>query len=201
MSVTVNNVLYTRIDSTNTARVGDGSGTYPNGVSSSYSGLINIRPLVSIDSITCTVIEIGQYALNGCSLVTDIILPNTITTLKFACIGNAPLLKRLVIPESVTKVETFFIADEPLEEIYFCGNKEPAMINYNGDNYISAQFTGSVVVPSDYDSSKTTFCKRNIKRQNVEYCTIIKKFGNGTINKSVYLKWCAFSAAVTTTKI
>ena len=51
------------------------------------------------------------------------------------------------------------------------------------------------------NSSKTMFCKRNIKRQNIEYCSIIKKFGDRTISKNAYLKWCALTAIAAAKKI
>ena len=193
MSTTVNNVTYTRIDTTNTAKV--------SGFTSTCAGVVVVVPSVLIGSVSCKVVEVATGALNGCSQVTDIVLPNTIETLKDACIGNTPLIKRIVIPASVTKVETFFLADMNPEEIYFCGTKEPEMINTRKDNYIASAYTGVITVPLNYDSSKTTFCKKSIKRQNIEYCSIIKQFGDKTISKIVYLKWCTFCATAAATKL
>ena len=86
----INDVLYTRIDLTATARVGDGSPSWPNAVSPLFSGVLVILPFVEIDSISCKVVEISDEALYGCSDITDIILPNTIETLKFECFsGNS----------------------------------------------------------------------------------------------------------------
>jgi hypothetical protein len=172
MNITIKDVLYTQIGSTYTARVGDGTTKRPNGVPKSYSGVVTIPPYVVINSVTFTVVEIGRSALLDCSNITEINLPNTITTLKQWCFGNLHLVKTIIIPASVTTVETFFIANMGPNEIYFCGTKEPTMVNTNGDDgYISADFKGVVTVPSNYDPSKTTFLKRNIQRIDVQYCS------------------------------
>lgn len=183
MSTIVNRVLYSRIGSTFTARVGNNTEIHTNGISKDYSGVVIVASSVVIGSITCKVVEIGIAALNDCQKVTDIILPNTITTLKDSCIGNNPLIKKIIIPSSVTKVETYFISDMKPDSIIFCGTKEPTMIPTRSENYITGGFAGFVAVPLNYDSSKSTFCLKRIQRENTDYCMIMKEFNAKTRTK------------------
>ena len=160
---TINGIRYSIIDAT-TARVGDGSTNKPNGVSSGFSGEVNILSKVSINGKNYDVTEIGEDSINGASQVTKIRIPNTIKTLKENCFTNLDLVKSIVIPASVTAVESWFISNMGPENITFLGKKEPKMINTDGAGYISAQFKGKVSVPLGYEPGKTTFLLREINR-------------------------------------
>ena len=76
-------------------------------------------------------------------------------------------IKKIVIPGSVTTVETFIIGNMGPENITFLGTKEPKMISTYGDTYISGQFKGKVNVPLEYEPGKTTFLKREINRMKL----------------------------------
>ena len=78
MSVTVNDVLYTRIGTTATAMVGTGTEPQPNAVSASYDKEVKIEPFVTIDNIICTVTEISKWAFSGATKVLNIVIPNTV---------------------------------------------------------------------------------------------------------------------------
>ena len=98
-------------------------------------------------------------------------------------------LKEIIIPSSVTAVESYFITVFAPERIIFCGTKEPKMINSNGaDVYIYQSFTGSVIVPSNYDKTKSTFLQKGITRNlNTEkYCHNAFYF-HRTLNNKVFL--------------
>ena len=174
MSVTIEEVLYTRIGTTSTACVGTEDGS-KYAVSTSKSGEITILPSVPIDGICCTVTMIGKYAFFQCKGVTKITLPNTVTTLKFGCFENLYLTEPLILPSSVTTVESCFINSWYSHSLVFCGTKEPEMIKISTNTYwISSYFTGSVIVPMNYE--KGTFCLKNATKSLTTGCqaTIVK---------------------------
>ena len=143
MSNSISGITYEVIDST-TAKVTSGSGA---------SGEVNILPRA----------EISGYAFNKIS-ITSINIPNTVKTLRYNSFTSLSSLKKVVIPESVTSVETWFISSSGPENITFLGKKEPEMASGDKDEYISAQFKGKVNVPLEYEPGKTTFCKKEIQR-------------------------------------
>ena len=173
MSVTINDVLYTRIGTTNTARVGTEDGS-KYAVSKSKTGEIYIFPYVQIEGIKCTVGEIGKYAFYCCKSITSIIIPSTIKTLKTRCFCAIALTKPLIIPSSVTTVETFFIDGWSPSLLIFCGANEPKMVNIDYDNYISKKFTNNVIVPTNYNNEK--FCLKPIEKKLLSECSITKLF-------------------------
>ena len=193
-STTINGVIYTRIGTTNTARVGnDVMYDSSNGVTDTFSGAVIVLPSVVIDSVTCTVVEIGTYALLSNYQITEIVLPNTIKTMGDGGIGDTSI-KKIVVPGSVTRVESWFLTNSLPSEIYFCGTKEPLMVNTRADGYIDS--SASVIVPLNYDSSKSTFCKKNIIRRNSEYCSFsissyFNKCNGRTLSNTMFFKWSA----------
>ena len=172
MSVTINSLLYTKIDSL-TARVGYGYHREPNALPYTYSGEVKILSYVTIDSLALKVVEIGASAFYTCTLVTRIVIPNTVTTLKQWCFRKLTSLKEIIIPSSVTVVESYFITLFVPERIIFCGIKEPKMVNSNGaDVYIHQDFKANVIVLSNYDIVKSTFLQKGITRNSNlgQYC-------------------------------
>ena len=163
MSVTINGVLYTRIGSTATARVGDGTrGSALTNIN--FAGEVKILPYVDIDSISCCVTEVWFYSFCGARNVINVILPNTITTLKDNAFAYMDSFKSIIIPKSVTSVENFFIANMAPDNITFCGTKEPKTV---GSGFISSLFKGKVIVPLDYEPTITTFLSKEIIRRDV----------------------------------
>ena len=81
MSVTKDNILYTRIGTSKEACVGTVDNTAI-AVSKSFVGEVVILSHVTIDDIYCKVTTIGRYAFNQCKKVTNIVIPDTVTFLK-----------------------------------------------------------------------------------------------------------------------
>ena len=162
MSVTKNNILYTRIESTNTACVGTENGSI-NAVPSSFVGEVNILPNVLIDKIKCVVTVIGKYAFKDCAKITRITIPNTIKTLKIFAFRNISLESALIIPCSIVRVESWFIDYWKSYTVIFCGVNEPEKVIINSyKSWMSNYFTGRVIVPLNY--KEETFCLKNIER-------------------------------------
>ena len=49
--------------------------------------------------------EIEEYTFNNCTSLSTIVLPNSLTTIKFAAFGGCSSLTNITIPESVTTIE------------------------------------------------------------------------------------------------
>ena len=172
MSETIKEVLYTRIGETSEACVGteDGSKT---AVSTTKEGEIRILPRVLIGSNRCIVTTIGRSAFDGCTKLTNIIIPSTVTTIKYFALRNLYLKEPLFIPSSVTTVESHFIDLWYSKTLVFCGTKEPEKKAAGSAKYwISEVFTGSVVVPLNYENDK--FCLKNIVKFMKGECTNVR---------------------------
>ena len=163
--VLVNNIVGT----------GDYSNSAPNAVSSSFVGEAVILSHVTINNIYCIVTMIGKTAFYYCSKLTNIVIPNTINTLKYMCFRNLNL-DTLIIPSSVKIVESWFINNWGPKILVFCGTKDPKMIDTESgnDGHISSSFSGNVLVPNDYEAS--TFCLRSIEKKTLTECSIIQTF-------------------------
>ena len=123
MSTTVDRVIYTKIG-TNEACVGYESGsTIDQAVPTTTEGEIKIQPKVTIDGDSRTVTMIGKYAFGWCQKLTNIIIPNTVKTLKRSCLDYLCLTEPLILPSSVTKAETWFLANWYSKSMTFLRNK------------------------------------------------------------------------------
>ena len=171
MSVTIDGILYTKIG-TNEACVGTEDGSQQ-AVSTSREGEINILSSVLISSVTCVVTMLGRDAFFHCKKITNIIIPNTVNTLKYRSLGWLYLTAPLILPSSITKVESWFLCDWYSKSLIFCGTKEPEMINTNGDTYISEYFKDNVLVPQNYE--KDTFCKKTVSTSVLSNCPKIEE--------------------------
>ena len=136
MSITKDKVLYSRIRETNEACVGTEDGS-KNAVSTDFVGEVIILSHVTIDNVYCTITSIGKNAFKVCKQVTNIVIPNTVTLLNDHCFWELSLTSPLIIPSSVTTVESWFINAWGPKAIIFCGTKEPKMINTGYDGWIS----------------------------------------------------------------
>ena len=104
MSTTVDGVIYTKIG-TNEACVGYESGsTTDQTVPTTTECVVKIQPKVTIDGVSCTVTMIGKYAFGWCQKLTNIIIPNTVKTLKEYCFNNFRVTEPVILPSSITKV-------------------------------------------------------------------------------------------------
>ena len=166
MNVTVDNVFYTRIGA-NEACVGTEDGS-KRAVSTSTTGEIKILPSVPLDTIYCVVTMIGKNAFLACKKLTKISIPNTVKILKDSCLGSLELTEPLIFPQSIEKVETWFLSFWASNSLIFCGEKEPEMVNVRENNWISATFNGSVFVPLNYE--KETFCQKPVNKIILTNC-------------------------------
>ena len=167
MSVTIDDVLYTKIENYE-ACVGK-KDSHENAVSRSKEGIIKIPSSVLISGSYYTVTMIGQGAFYCCEKITGIIIPNTVKTLKYECLECLYLKEHLIIPRSVTKIESNFLDSWYSKALIFCGTKEPELVKYKHEgSWISALFTGNVIVPKNYE--KDTFCLKNVAKTATKEC-------------------------------
>ena len=75
-----------------------------NGSYNSYSGNVIIPANVKYDGRTYTVTCIGNGAFNGCKNLTNVIIPNSITTIEYAAFRECSGLSSIDIPNSVLKI-------------------------------------------------------------------------------------------------
>ena len=184
MSETFDDILYTRINETNTACVGTIDGTQY-AIPSSKKGEIKIRSYVLISGVECKVTTIGRKAFYGCVNVTNIIIPKTVTTLLFYSFKNIYLTKPLVLSSSITSVETNFIDDWFSNSLLFCGTKEPSKeILGSGTYWISTRFTGAVIVPPNYE--KNEFCSKNVIKLKNDLCMKLEMRNTCNRKRNIY---------------
>lgn len=186
-SIRIKHILYTRIDNTNTAMTGTGEEITPNAVDKEYSGSAVILSTVTIDSINCIVVEVGTCSFSKATKVTRLHIPSTVKKLGEACFNEMISLNEVIIPSSVTEVLTWFLGGMGPKYIVFTGTKEPRCVQTYADGYISAKFTGKVIVPYNYQG--TTFAKREIiRRRNVFFYkrTIIVNIKN-KLRRNIFL--------------
>ena len=167
MSATVDGVLYTKIG-TNEACVGTES-TQKTAVPTSTEGEIKIASKVPIGGVSCTVTMLGYWAFCQCSKLTNIIIPDTVKTLKKYCLGTLHLTEPLILPSSITKVESYFITNWAYTLLVFCGTKEPEL---DSSFSITPSLT-SITVPKNYEGS--TFCTKSVVKAAATGCPIIIK--------------------------
>ena len=148
MPVVIRNITYEQIGSTETARI-----PY-SGVSKECKGVVRVLPFVTISEVRCKVVELSTQCFNRCKNITEIILPDTITTIKQYAFAFLTI-ERLFIPRSVTLVESFIVSDFAPKQIIFCGTKEPVFKPTEGNSCFSSLFHGEVIVPFDYEPEKT----------------------------------------------
>ena len=167
MSTTVDGVLYTKIG-TKEACVGYESKTTP-AVPTSAVGEINIASNVLIDGVSCIVTMLGFCAFSGCTKLTNIVIPNTLKTLKFCCFDRLYLTEPLILPSSITKVESDFLSNWHSKSLVFCGTKDLVMTS----SFSISSYLTSVIVPMNYESDK--FCTKNVVKTAATGCPIIKE--------------------------
>ena len=156
------NLVYTRISNTNTARIGTGEKVDKNAVKSEYVGEVIIESHVNIEGIVLPVVEIGNYGFRRCTKITKVKIPCTVVALRDRCLDYMYGLKELIIPGSVKIVEDCFIGaiGGNLGNITFLGLRD---INHDEKiMYIADAYTKAVVVPLNYRG--TTFLYKSITK-------------------------------------
>ena len=72
--------------------------------SGGYSGDIVIPPTVVYDGVTCNVILIANRAFYGCTSLTSVTIPNSVTSIGDYAFSNCTSLTSVTIPNSVTNI-------------------------------------------------------------------------------------------------
>ena len=101
--ICINGIYYDFNQEAQTAKV-----TYRGGGFSSYSneymGHVVIPEIVTYNSTTYRVISIGDFAFDGCSGLTSVTIPNSVTTIGSQSFDGCSGLTSVTIPNSVTSV-------------------------------------------------------------------------------------------------
>ena len=69
-----------------------------------YTGAITIPKAFTYNNVTYNVIGIEDYAFQGCSELTSIIIPNSVTSIGEKAFQNCSNLTSVTIPNSVTSI-------------------------------------------------------------------------------------------------
>lgn len=68
----------------------------------SYSGDVVIPETIEYERVVCHVVSIGEYALAGCTNLTNVTIPSSVTTIGSGAFINCTDLVSITIPNSVT---------------------------------------------------------------------------------------------------
>lgn len=108
---TVNNLIYEVTNtSENTVTLTDHDAV--------LSGMVNIPATVTYEGNDYSVTNIGWEAFNGCTAITQIIIPESVTSIEPCAFENCKALTQVNIPDGVTRIRTkTFSACEALIQI------------------------------------------------------------------------------------
>ena len=76
-----------------------------NSYSNEYSGNVIIPSSVTFNGSTYLVASIGDYAFRNCEDMSNITIPNTITTIGYSALSGCTGLTSIDLPNSITKIE------------------------------------------------------------------------------------------------
>jgi len=102
---TVDGVEWTFMVIDSKASVGGGTYNSP-AVSTSTTGLIEIPPVLG----GCPVVSIGDYAFNGCSSLTGVMIPSDVTSIGLSAFYNCSGLTSITIPTGVSDIRYWTFA-------------------------------------------------------------------------------------------
>lgn len=81
--------------------------TYKSNSEEVYHGIVNIPDTVVYNGSTYSVTTIGYHAFAGCSRLTSVSFPNSLTDIESAVFVNCTNLKSLSIPSSISSISGF----------------------------------------------------------------------------------------------
>ena len=86
------------------------SGSYYNAVADEYSGIVTIPSTVTYNNVTYIVEGIGMSAFRGCTSLTNVTIPNSVTSIGEDAFMYCSGLTSIEIPNSVTSIgeDAFF---------------------------------------------------------------------------------------------
>lgn len=88
-----------------------------------YADSVVIPPTVSYGNKTYNVTGIGERAFFKCEKVTNIVVPNSVTTIKPYAFNTCTSLKSVVLPETIDKIENYvFQNSSSLESVNLSAN-------------------------------------------------------------------------------
>ena len=143
MEFVVNNLKYTTLTGSTVSVGGNGSWTGPLTIPStvtyegttysvtkttenSFRNYTGITSLVISEGIT----EISTYTFYGCTGITSVSFPSTLTTFNLCAFQNAFSndIGTIVIPASVRKVDTYAFASAAVKNVEFLGSTVPSTV-------------------------------------------------------------------------
>ena len=142
--------------STNTLIVGCKNTTIPNSVASIWVAFNGCTSLTSI-IIPSSVTSIGNAAFNGCTSLESITIPNSVTSIEYRAFSFCTSLTNITIPNSVTSIgDMAFSYCTSLESVKFEENSQLTSIGYEAFN--NCKNLTSITIPNSVTSiGESTF--------------------------------------------
>ena len=104
--VEVDGLYYNLNETEKTAEV-----TYKVWMKASYSGSIEIPSFIFINEVEYKIASIGDYAFYGCSGLTSITIPNSVTSIGAGAFSECTYLTSITIPNSVTSIGDYAFSE------------------------------------------------------------------------------------------
>lgn len=120
--------------------------------------LEGLSALNHVDLKYCTKLkEIGNYAFNHCISLSDITLPQSLTTIGRYAFQGCSVLKKMTIPATVTKIGRYAFAETGKIEVYFKASLLPENLEENWNQDVAAYYLGvaDIVSTGDWEYALT----------------------------------------------
>ena len=120
--------------------------------------LEGLTSLNHLDLKYCTKLqEIDNYALNHCSSLTDISLPQSLTVIGRYAFQGCTSLKKLTVPAKLSQIGRYAFVDTDKIEIYFKASVLPEGLEENWNEDVAAYYLGisDIVSSGDWEYALT----------------------------------------------